>query len=123
MRKNTAEAGSDEALALEQIPTEQGTPVPDVIDIDTVLQGGDDGLHVLVHYEPGGGDHATTREIQWMVEGVDVDFTHTAPLDASGNALGPFTVGQVVKVRTSASNSSGTRTCAVRTITIGTPIL
>jgi len=58
-----------------------------------------------------------------MVQGVDADFTHTAPLDASGNALGPFAVNQVVKVRTSTSNSSGTRTSAVRTITIGQPIL
>ena len=58
-----------------------------------------------------------------MVEGVDEDFTHTAPLDASGNALGPFTQGQVVKVRTNVSNSTGARTSPVRTITIEEPIL
>lgn len=58
-----------------------------------------------------------------MVEGVDSDFTHEAELDPSGNTLGPFTVGQVVKVRTSVTNSTGTRTSAVRTITIETPII
>ena len=54
--------------------------------------------------------------------GVDLDFIHSAPLDASGNALGPFTVGQVVRVITEVSNSSGTRTTAPRTITIEEPI-
>ena len=123
VRKATAEPGSDEAVALDQIPTEQGTPAPVQIDIHDLLQGGTDGLHVLVSYEQGGGEHATTREVQWMVAGVDADFTHTTPLDASGNALGPFAVGKVVKVRTSVSNSSGTRTSAIRTITLATPIL
>lgn len=121
--KATYDAGSPVRVALEQIPVEEGTPAPDTIDIHEVLQGGVGGLHVLVSYEAGGGDHATTREIQWMVQGVDADFTHTAPLDSSGNALGPFTVGQVVKVRTSVSNSTGTRTSAVRTITVGAPVI
>ncbi len=121
--KNMFEAGTPEYEALAQIPTEEGTPTPDVFDIATLLQGGTGGLRVLVSYEAGGGDHATTLEVQWMVEGVDADFTHTATLDPSGNTLGPFTVGQVVKVRTSVSNSSGTRTSAVRTITIEAPIL
>jgi hypothetical protein len=121
--KNTYEEGSDVAEALNQIPVEEGTPAPDPIDIAELVQGGTNGLQVLVSYEAGGGDHATSSEIQWMVEGVDTDFTHTAPLDASGNALGPFTVGKVVKVRTSVSNSTGTRTSAVRTITIAPPIL
>jgi hypothetical protein len=121
--KNTFEPGSEEYLALDQIPVTQGTPLPDTVDIHDLTQGGTDGLHVLVSYEPGGGDHGTTLQIQWMVQGVDADFTHTAPLDASGNALGPFTVGQVVKVRTSVSNSTGTTTGAVRTITIATPIV
>lgn len=121
--KNQFEPGTQAYEALEQIPTEGGTPMPDAVDIATLTQGGTDGLHVLANYESGGGDHATTLEVQWMVVGVDADFTHTATLDPSGNTLGPFTVGQVVKVRTSVSNSSGTRTSAVRTITIETPIL
>ena len=49
-----------------------------MIDIDNLLQGGDGGLQVLVSYLPGGGDHATTKLVKWMVEGVDGDFP-TAP--------------------------------------------
>lgn len=108
--------------ALESIPTEQGTPAPDTIEISTVIQGGEGDLQVLVNYVAGGGDHATTQLIKWQVEGVDSGFDQSAPLDASGNTLGPFTVGQVVKIMTEVSNSSGTRTSAVRTITIEEPI-
>lgn len=108
--------------ALAGITTEPSTPAPDTIEIDNVLQGGDEGLQALVSYLPGGGAHATTKLIKWMVVGVDPDFIHSAPLDASGNALGPFTVGQVVRVITEVSNSSGTRTTAPRTINIEEPI-
>jgi hypothetical protein len=41
-------------------------------------------------------------------------------MEPSGNTLGPFLVGQVVRVMTEVSNSS--RTSAVRTITIEEPI-
>jgi hypothetical protein len=103
------------------VPTEEGTPAPDTIEIATVTQGGDGGLQVLVAYVPGGGDHATTKLVKWQV-GSETDFPHSAPLDASGNALGPFTQGQVVKIITQVSNSAGTRTVAPRTITIEAPI-
>lgn len=120
--KNTYDEGSPEREALEQIPVETGTPAPTTIEIAEVVQGEEDGLHLVVTYEEGGGNHATTREVQWMVEGVDADFTHTLPLEAVGNTFGPFVEAQVVRVRTSVSNSSGTRTSAVRTITIEEPI-
>jgi hypothetical protein len=76
---------------------------------------------------------------QWLVEGVDEDFTHTAPITATGSplpakgaalaakgeaaarapvTLGPFAPGQVVKVRTLAGNSVAQRTGAPRTVTI-----
>lgn len=110
------------AAALEGITTESGTPAPDPYEINTLLQGGQGGLQALVSYLPGGGDHATTSLLKWMVEGVDVDFPHSAPLDPGGNTLGPFVVGNVVKVITQVSNSTGTRTSAVRTITITEPI-
>ena len=121
--KATADAGSPLANALDGITTEAGTPAPVVIEIDHVVQGGDYGLQALVSYIAGGGEHATSKTIRWKIEGVDADFTHSAPLDASGNALGPFTVGQVVKLFAEVSNSSGTRTTAVRTITIGPAIV
>ena len=45
------------------------------------------------------------------------------PVDPSGNALGPFAVGQVVKIITEVSNSSGSRSIAPRTITITEPVV
>jgi hypothetical protein len=119
--KNTYDPGTPAYDALDEIPTEQGTPAPDPIDINEVVQGGT-GLQVLVSYIAGGGDHATTEQIEYKVNGVDPDFAHAADLDPSGNTLGPFTVGQVVQVRTKVSNSSGVRTSAVRTITLETPL-
>ncbi len=117
------EPGSPVFEALAGIPTEPGTPVPEAIEINTVTQGGEEGLQALVAYVAGGGAHATTKLVRWGIEGVDVGTPHSAPLDASGNALGPFAVGQVVQVLTEVSNSAGTRTTAPRTITIAEPIL
>ena len=121
--KATADADTDLANALTNITVESGTPAPDTIEISTVTQGGDAGLQVLVAYVPGGGNHATTKVIKWQIVGTDATFTHSAPLDASGNALGPFTVGQTVKIITETSNSSGTRTTAPRTIILQTPVV
>jgi hypothetical protein len=121
--KASYDPGSPEYEALGSIPTEGGTPAPDTIEINTVAQGGDDGLHVEVDYVPGGGAHATTKLLKWMVVGVDADFTNSVPLEAGGNTVGPFTVGQVVKIITEATNSSGSRTSAERTITIEPPIV
>ncbi|HEV7402004.1 MAG TPA: hypothetical protein VGO11_03725 [Chthoniobacteraceae bacterium] len=120
--KATYDPGSAVYDALAGIVLPGDTPLPDTIDIDTVVQGGDDGLHVLVTYEAGGGDHATTKQVEYKVEGIDADFGHAAALDASGNALGPFVVAQVVHVRTKVSNSTGTRTSSVRTITLEEPL-
>lgn len=121
--KASYDPGSPEYEALGSIPTETGTPAPDTTEINTVTQGGTDGLHVAVDYEPGGGAHATTQLLKWMVVGVDTDFTHSVPLEAAGNEIGPFTVGQTVKLITEATNSSGTRTSAERTITLEPPIV
>ncbi len=121
--KASYDPGSAAYEALSSIPTEGGTPAPDTIEINTVTQGGEDGLHVEADYLPGGGAHATTELLKWMVVGVDLDFTHSVPLTEAGNTIGPFTVGQVVKLITEATNSSGTRTSAVRTITIEPPIV
>ena len=122
LAKSLSDTNPGLATALEGITTETGMPAPDPYDIGNLLQGGQGGLQALVSYLPGGGDHATTSLVKWMVEGVDAGFTHSAPLDPSGNTLGPFVVGNVVKVLTEVSNSTGTRTSAVRTITIVEPI-
>lgn len=120
--KASSDPEDDVYLALNGITTEPSTPAPDAIEINTVAQGGDDGLQVLVEYLPGGGEHATTKLIKWQVVGVDADFTHSAPLDREGNALGPFKVGQVVRVITEVGNSSGTRSTAARTIRLEEPV-
>lgn len=121
--KASADPGTPLENALEAIPTEEGTPAPTIVDISTVTQGGDDGLHALIDWASGGGDHATTSNLRWKVEGVDAGFTHSVPFDRKGNAIGPFTVGQVVRVMGEFINSSGTRTTAIRTLTIGVPIV
>ena len=121
--KATADADSPLANALGGITTEPGTPPPETVEIATVTQGGEGGLQALVAFVPGGGEHATTKLVKWKVEGVDADFTHSVPIDASGNALGPFTVAQVVTILTEVSNSVATRTTAPRTITIGVPVV
>lgn len=94
MMKASYDPGSPEYEALSSIPTEGGMPAPDPIEINTVTQGGDGGLQVLVDYVPGGG-----------------------------NAVGPFVEGQVVKVITEATNNRGSRTSAERTITLEPPIV
>jgi hypothetical protein len=121
--KASHDPGSEVYEALEGITTEPATPAPETIEINAVTQGGEGGLQVLVAYVPGGGAHATTKLVKWQVVGVDAGFDHSTPLDASGNAFGPFTVGQTVKVITEVSNSVATRTTAPRTILITEPVV
>ena len=121
--KATADPGTALANALETIPTEEGTPAPVIVDISTVTQGGDDGLQALVEWAPGGGEHATTSNLRWKVEGVDADFTHSVPFNRAGNQIGPFLVGQIVRMIGEFINSTGTRTTAIRSLTIGEPIV
>ena len=120
--KDQYDPGSEIYDALEGIPTEPSTPPPEVIEIEAVTQGGDEGTQALVAYLAGGGAHATTKQLQYTLPGDAEPFTHTVPLDASGNALGPFAVGTVLTLRTSVANSAGTRTSAPRTLTIEEPI-
>ena len=120
--KEAYEPADDVYEQLAGIPTEPSTPAPEVIEIDAVTQGGEEGLQALVSYVPGGGAHATTKKIKWGVQGVDTGTPHEAPLDASGNALGPFAVGNVVTIIAEVGNSAGTRTTAPRTIAIEVPI-
>lgn len=121
--KATADPGQPLYDELEDITTEPGTPAPEVIEIDHLTQGGEGGLEVLVAYESGGGAHATQRLVKWQVVGVDPGYIHSAPLDPSGNNLGAFAVGQTIQVIAEVSNSSGTRTSAPRSITLGEPVV
>lgn len=122
--KLSAEARTNPALAeaLANITTTSGN-LPGTLGIRTLLQGGVNGLQLLTSYENGTYTSGATSTVEWMVEGVDTDFTHTAPADPSGNALGPFTIGQVVKLRTRVTNANGTTTGSVRTLTVLNPAL
>ena len=121
-QKLLAEARTNPTLAtaLAQIDTETDN-LPGTLSIASVLQGGDNQLHLLVAYVNGTGANADDRLLDWMVVGTDADFTHTTEVDLSGNLLGPFLVGQTVKIRTRTVNGSGTRTSAVRTLVIQQP--
>ncbi len=105
------------AAALGQIEIE-GADLPGTLGIRGILQGGTDNLHILLSYDNGSYDGSATSTVEWMVVGTDSDFTHSVPADPSGNALGPFAVGKTVKLRTRVSNTNGTTTGSIRTLTI-----
>ena len=122
LSKLEAEARTNPALATALLGITTGSEnLPGTLGIRTLLQGGVNGLQLLVSYENGTYTSGATSTVEWLVEGVDTDFTHTAPADPSGNALGPFTIGQVVKLRTRVTNSNGTTTGSIRTLTILNP--
>lgn len=119
--KLEAEARTNPALAEALANITTGANLPGTLGIVSILQGGVNGLQLLVSYENGTYTTGATSTLEWKVDGVDADFTHTAPADPSGNALGPFTVGQVVKLRTRVTNANGTTTGSIRTLTILNP--
>ena len=120
--KLQAEARTNPALAtaLNDITTSSAN-LPGTLGIRHILQGGVNGLQLLVTYDNGSYTSGATSLLEWLVVGVDTDFTHHPPADPSGNALGPFTIGQVVKLRTRVTNGNGTTTGSVRTLTLLNP--
>lgn len=107
------------AEALGQIDT--GDTRPGTLGILKVLQGGVNQLQLLVSYENGSFEDNATNTLEWMVQGVDAEFSKSQPVDPSGNALGPFTAGQTVALRTRVTTATGTTTGSVRTLTIQAP--
>jgi hypothetical protein len=87
------------AAAMTQILTESAN-LPGTLSIDAIVQGGTEHLHLLVSYAKHSYNDSNTNVIEWLVAGVDNDFTHSAAADPSGNPLGPSAVGQTVKLRT-----------------------
>ena len=120
--KLQAEARSNPALAtaLGGITTTSGH-LPGTLGIKKILQGGTNGLQLLVSYDNGTFDSGATNTLEWQVVGVDADFAHHVTADPSGNALGPFAVGQAVKVRSRVTNTNGTTTSSTRNLTILNP--
>jgi hypothetical protein len=89
--------------ALAGVDTEAGTAQPQILEIASVTQ---EGLSLRVTYEPGTGAHATVLDLQWQVEGVNVAWHRvTADVATGSNVIGPFTAGQIVRVRTDVGNS------------------
>jgi hypothetical protein len=121
-KKLQAEArdNPDLAAALSQIDT--GPDLPETLGIHKVIQGGDDQLHAVVSYEGGSFTPGATNTVEWMVDGVDQDFSHSVAVDASGNALGPFTTGQTMKLRTRVTTGTGTTTGSVRSLKLLPPV-
>jgi len=112
--ESEARTNADLKAALGQINTSPSGP--QTLGIKKVLQGGANQLQLLVSYENGSFTPGATSTVEWMVVGVDNDFKpHSAPADPSGNTLGPFTVGQTVKLRTRVVQNGAT-TGSVRTI-------
>lgn len=105
------------AKALAQIDTASSNG-PGTLGIRTILQGGIDNRQLLVSYVSGSYDNEATNAIEWRLDGDDTTFAHSVAADPSGNAIGPFSAGQTVQLRTRASNGGGTTTGSVRTLTI-----
>ncbi len=118
--KGTAEPGSPAEASLDTIPTTTESNLPDTLRILTFSQGGVDGLQLLAAYAPYGLDPGETAILQYQRLDIDADW-QSVPYDASGNAIGPFEVGQTVKARTRVTNTSGSRDGSVRQLTLIAP--
>ena len=117
-----AEARDNPALteALSQITTESDNR-PGTLGILSILQGGADDLLILVAYQNGSFHAENTNTLEWMVTGTDTEFSNSIPADPSGNAIGPFTIGATVKLRTRVTNANGTTTGSIRTLKLLEP--
>ena len=116
LRQDRVSAPAEQAL--DSVPTTPESPLPETLGVRTFTQGGVNGLQLLIAYEPYDLEEGDLARVEWMIVDTDAGFTHPAPYDASGNAIGPFTIGQTVRARTSVTNASGTRTGSVRQLTL-----
>jgi len=92
--------------------------LPATLGIKNLVQGGADNLHILLSYDPGSYDGKAASTVEWYVEGLEVEFVNSIAADPSGNALGPFAMGNTVKIRTRVKNSHGITTGSVRSLLI-----
>ena len=93
--------------------------LPAPLSIRDIRQGGAENRQLLVSYVVATYDDGATNLIEWRIDDNDGGFPHSATVDSSGNALGPFADGSRVQLRTRVNNSHGTTTSSVRTIAIG----
>jgi hypothetical protein len=117
--KLQAEVRSNPALTQAMAQIDTGVPnLPTTLSIKAVVQGGEDHLHLLVAYDPGRIDAQAESTLEWLVDGSEADFAHSAPVAPSGNSIGPFAASQTVKLRTRVRNGNGSSTSAVRSLSI-----
>lgn len=100
--KSEFPAGTPEGDALAGVDTEDGTAMPQVLEIAAIVQ---EGLSLRVTYVAESGAHATVLDLLHLVEGVQADYQRVTANVPSGNLIGPFTAGQIVRVRTDVGNS------------------
>lgn len=93
--------GTPEGDALNGVDTEQGQNLPQVLEIAAVVQ---EVMNLRVTYVDGTGQYATVRRLLYKVEGVHAEYQEE-PVNLTGNVIGPFTAGQIVRVRTDVGNS------------------
>jgi len=89
--------------AQSQVPTEQGTAQAQVLPILSAVAQPDHT--VVVTLDPAGGEHATTKELQYQLPG-ETEFGHSTPITGNQMTVGPFTAGASVSFRTRVSNSN-----------------
>jgi hypothetical protein len=89
--------------AASQISTEQGTAQAQVLAILSAVAQPDHT--VIITFDPAGGLHATTKELQYQLPG-EPDFGHSTPITSNSLTVGPFTAGVTVAFRTRVSNSN-----------------
>ncbi len=116
-----AEPGTPAADSLDTIPTTTESNLPDALRVTTFSQGGVDGLQLIAAYAPYALDPDETAVLQFMRVDIDADW-QSVPYDASGNAIGPFEIGQTVKARTRVTNTSGSRDGGTRQLTLISPM-
>lgn len=100
--KSEFPSGTPEGDALAGVDTESSGSPPQVLEIAAIAQ---EGLSLRVTYVPGTGQHATVLDLNYLVEGVQADFQRVSAELTAGNLIGPFTAGQIVRVRTDVGNS------------------
>jgi hypothetical protein len=88
--------------ARSEIPTEQGTPAPTPLQIESaVVQPGNT---VLVTFGTG-GQHATTKELLYKLDS-EADYGHTQPITGLNQFAGPFPAETTVTFITRVANST-----------------
>ena len=89
--------------AVAQITTEQGTAQAQVLAILSAEAQPDQT--VIVTFDPAGGLHATTKELQYQLP-EETEFGHSTPITGDEISVGPFMAGDSVSFRTRVSNSN-----------------